>query len=192
MQTYSHFIITAGLKRVAARRRWLPVRGRAFLLGSVLPDLPLLLLTLWYFADIRWLRPEMADAQLFGAWYDDLFFNNLLWIVSHNLFHAPLIILSLGLIGWRGWKQGRGWGLALLWFAMGCGLHSLIDIFTHHHDGPLLLFPFDLSLRFQSPVSYWDPRHYGRLFAPLEHLLDVVLLLWLWRSRSTAESGQVA
>jgi hypothetical protein len=39
--------------------------------------------------------------------------------------------------------------------------------------------------RFHSPVSYWDPRHYGRVFEPFEFALAVGLLAFLaWRYRS--------
>lgn len=42
------------------------------------------------------------------------------------------------------------------------------------------LFPFEWSVRFQSPVSYWDPRFFGREFTVFELLLDLVLLLYLF------------
>ncbi len=39
--------------------------------------------------------------------------------------------------------------------------------------------------RFRSPVSYWDPAHYGRLAAAAELLLGLALLLWLLRRART-------
>jgi hypothetical protein len=69
---------------------------------------------------------------------------------------------------------------------MGAGIHTVIDIATHVDDGPLLFFPFNWSYRLQSPISYWDPEHYGLIFAPLEHLLDVALIFILvrrWRTQ---------
>ena len=74
----------------------------------------------------------------------------------------------------------------LLWFALGCGLHSCVDILTHYDDGPLLFFPFNWRYRFASPISYWDPRHYANIIAPLEHLMDLFFIGYLvaqWRRK---------
>ena len=71
----------------------------------------------------------------------------------------------------------------MVWLMVGCGLHTVVDIFTHHNDGPLLLFPFDWRTRFSAPISYWDVRYGARVVAPLEHAMDVaiiVYLLWTW------------
>lgn len=54
-----------------------------------------------------------------------------------------------------------------------------MDVLTHHDDGPLILFPFDWSTRFASPVSYWDRRYHGAVFARLELVLDVALVGYL-------------
>ena len=127
---------------------------------------------------------DVPPAAIFGADYDNLYFNDPLWITGHALFHAPPMILLYLTIGyWFGIKKGKGWARALFWFAVGCGFHSAIDIVTHHNDGPLLFFPFDWTTRFSSPVSYWDPQHYGGIFAIFEHLLDIVLLAWLFIQR---------
>ncbi len=122
-----------------------------------------------------------------------------MWIASHNLLHAPLLI-AVGLyVGRRlGFDAPESFWIKVYWFALGCGIHSAIDIATHFHDGPLLLFPRDVNFRFESPISYWDPRHYGRIAMPVEHGLDlaaaVVMLrgpagrLWT-RLQSTKASG---
>jgi membrane-bound metal-dependent hydrolase YbcI (DUF457 family) len=46
-------------------------------------------------------------------------------------------------VGYLGWRRRTTWGFAWLWVGIGCGLHALTDILTHHNDGPLLLFPLD-------------------------------------------------
>lgn len=179
MQTYSHFLITAvGQERL--KRRGLAVSTAAVLIGSVLPDLPFTLLTLTLMAYYTWFAPLPVSGQSVMEYLHlDLYFNDPLWIASHNFFHAPLNLLALGALGWGAMRRQRPWGAVLFWFAIGAGLHSVIDIFTHHNDGPLLLFPFNWQLRFPSPISYWHPAHYGLIFAPLEHLLDAVLLVYL-------------
>ena len=77
---------------------------------------------------------------------------------------------------WPVWSRASRWWR---WFFISCLCHSLVDIVTHFDDGPVLFFPFDFSYRFSSPVSYWDPAHYGRQFMVFEVVLDLVLLVWL-------------
>ena len=94
----------------------------------------------------------MHDDAIFGTNYDQLYFTNPWWILGHNLFHAPLLILLYGAVGWIAWKRGRAWGMMLFWFAIGCGLHSTLDIFTHVNDGPVLFFPLNWTYRFTAPI----------------------------------------
>lgn len=178
MQTYSHFIITAAVDRAYKDGTQRPVNSRAFLLGSVLPDVPLLLLTIGYFIQSRYITPN--NEFIFGPTYDNLYFTHPLWIIGHSLFHAPLLIMLYAAAGYFfGVRRGKAWGRALLWFALGCALHSAIDIPTHRNDGPLLFFPFDWRTRFESPISYWDSNYYGREFAVFEHVLDLLLIVYL-------------
>jgi hypothetical protein len=158
----------------------------ALLAGSVLPDVPLMALSIGYVLDRRYLRPHLPDKTRCSPTYNDLYFNNPWWIAAHNALHAPLPVISLGLIGYL--RRRRVWGERLLWFAVGCGLHTAVDIFTHADDGPVLLFPLDWHKRFLSPISYWDPAHNGRLFHLLEHLLDLLLIGYLIFQRRGAEA----
>ncbi len=184
MQTYSHFLVTAFVGDRLRRR--MPIQLTAFLVGSVLPDVPLIVLTLGYFAS----RAVMG----YGPEYDQLFFHNPVWIVSYNVLHAPLDIALLAGVGCLAWQRERAWGAWLTWFALGCGLHTTMDVFTHAADGPLLLFPFDWHLRFHSPISYWNAAYHGGLEALLEHLVDLAIvvyfaLAWLARRRSVRPPG---
>ena len=178
MNTPSHAIITAALRK----RTFWTVPLSAVLWGSVAPDVPLYLLSLGgflYYPLVAGLPVADAGALM----YDRLFYTNPLWVVSHNFLHAPLV-LAAGIGGsWLGPKRlnpGRRW---LRWFLLSCALHTTLDILTHHNDGPLLLFPFNWSLRFSSPVSYWDPAHYGGVFSVFELLLDASLLVYLLAPR---------
>ncbi len=180
MQTYSHFLVTA----VAADRlknHDIPVHPKPLLWGSVLPDIPLGVLSLAYLAYYRWVAP-LPDGVSMIEQYDVLYFTDPVWKVGHNFFHAPLIILALLGLGVFLGRRGTRWGWGVAWFALGCGIHSFIDVFTHYSDGPLLLFPLNWDWRFNSPVSYWDVDHYGGIFAPLEHLVDLAILLYFGRT----------
>lgn len=177
MQTYSHFLITA-LANNRLKAKGVDVKSKEFLLGSVAPDLPLFALTFGFFIARMFVDPSFSDGP-FPQLYDDLYFYNPFWVGLHNLFHAPLMIIAYAGLGYYAMRKGRSWGAGLMWFALGCGLHSLIDIPTHANDGPLLFFPFDWMTRYNAPISYWDSQFYGREFAIFEHLLDLGILIFL-------------
>jgi len=183
MQTYSHFFITATLAD-PLKKRWLQpdlpeLERGALLLGSIAPDLPLTLITIGCIIYDVANNTFGADESVVRALFEDLFFNSP-WIKApHNLFHSPLLNVLYILFGYWLWKRGNTWGAWIFWFAAGCMLHTLIDIPVHYDDGPLLLFPLNWSWRFMSPVSYWDPQHYGTPFAIFEHTLILGLFIYL-------------
>ena len=175
MNTPSHLIITAALRKRLAGQIAIP-RG-AFLLGSVLPDLPLFCLAIGSQIYYRYL---IVGQRMTEQLFDELYFHNPWWIAAHNLLHSPtLLLIALGALwGARGLAgTRRHWWF---WFVLGCLLHTALDIPTHVNDGPVVFFPFDWSYRFRSPISYWDPRYYGRQFTIFEAGLDLLLLGYLW------------
>lgn len=210
MQTYTHFVMTAVLNRAVKRReaqaqavgtlpyKLPPVNGFWLMVGSVMPDMPLIVIAISCMAvDLlsgKQMAPgnEAVEMQSYtGYLFQYAFFHDPRVKLAHNLFHAPFLILLYLLAGYWLWQQGKrraaGWGAALFWFGVACALHTAIDIPLHYDDGPLLFFPFDWETRFHSPVSYWDPARYGRPFALFEHLLLLGMLLFLlvdwWRRR---------
>ena len=174
MQTYSHLILTAVLRR-KLRESGTP-SDSSLLVGSVLPDVPLALLTVGYIIHRRWINPNLPDKTRCSPTFNNLYFNNRWWILAHHLFHAPLLLLLYALIGDWGRQRGYEWGVPLFWLAVGAAFHTGIDIFTHHDDGPLLLYPFDSQTRYHAPISYWDKQKGGRAFSLFEHALDVCLI----------------
>lgn len=176
MNTPSHFLITAALRKALSKRVDIP-KG-PFYFGSVAPDIAIysnwLLAWIYYSVFLGWTNKESYDYI-----FEYLFFENPYWIITHNFLQSPLIIVgSLLLLLVKpisSMRFQRWW----LWFILACFLHMVIDIFTHYDDGPLLLFPFDWKLRFYSPVSYWDVNHYARQFFYFEILLDLFLVLYL-------------
>lgn len=184
MNTWFHGVANLTLAhRLLRRAPWL--RLPVVFYASLLPDIPLFILTMWYFA--------VYDVG-FGPAYDSFYYQDPLWVISHNIFHGPLVIVTLAIVGWLLWRRPptagagatgrlRRAGAVLLSFAFGTGLHSFLDIFTHYDDGPLLLFPFDWSMRFTSPVSYWDPEHYGLWVLPVETVATIAMTVYLIRRR---------
>ena len=192
MQTYSHLLITAVVNE-KLKQKGVAVASKALLIGSVAPDIPLILISIGFIAYTQLLGSASVGDVSFMASYDRLYFTNPYWIAAHNLLHAPLLILLYGGIGYWRMKKGDGWGKALFWFAIGCGLHSTIDILTHVNDGPVLFFPLNWTYRFSSSISYWDPEHGGSIFAPLEHLMDLGILIYLfrqWRQRKLIRQAE--
>ena len=212
MQTYTHYVMTAVIKqRIKAREQRLqpgepgrelyrermpPLRSGWLMLGSIMPDLPLIVISIiCMLLDLNAgnrLDPgnqAAAHQSYTGYLFDYMFFHEPWVMAAHNLFHAPLLIIVYIALGYWAWKKGMGWGSALFWLGCACALHTAIDIPLHYDDGPLLFFPFDWQTRFYSPISYWDPRRYGVPFAIFEHLLLIGMLLYLavnwWRRRYT-------
>jgi membrane-bound metal-dependent hydrolase YbcI (DUF457 family) len=179
MNTPSHFLMTAapdkGLPRV-------PIVKGAFLLGSIAPDLPLWILSITsigYYHFIQGWSLAETSSYVFGT----LYFHNPFWIASHDFLHSPiLLLLGLSLV-WRSRRNIDSKSRWVFWFLLACLFHSIVDVFTHATDGPLLFFPFEWTIRFHSPISYWDTRYYGREFGRFEGALDVVLFLYLFGAR---------
>ena len=83
------------------------------------------------------------------------------------------------------------WGIALGLSIMArsqvaialCGaafLHLGLDLLLHHDDGRAHFWPITNWI-FRSPVSYWDPNHYGIIFGPIEIALSLAACAYLWR-----------
>ena len=57
-------------------------------------------------------------------------------------------------------------------------LHHLADLPLHHDDAHQHFWPLS-SVRFISPVSYWDVDHLGRLGATIELVLVLIASAYL-------------
>ena len=176
MQTYSHTILTAVFNRRHREKEseLPPLEPQASIIGSFAPDAPLTLLAVIFIMLDR-LDPQENHSRT-GHLFQEMFFHTR-WVKAlHNLFHAPILTFGYIGLGYLAWRRGKKWGAWLFWFGVSTSAHTLIDIPVHHNDGPLLLFPFDWETRYHSPVSYWDPKRYGRPFSVAEHLLDIILI----------------
>ncbi len=146
------------------------------MLGGLAPDLGLYALTAGaaiFYPTVRGLSLQETLALAF----DDLFFNDPLWIIAQNTLHSPVVLGGLTAVGALLSKK------RLLNFALGCLLHTAMDIPVHHDDGPLYLFPLNWNTRFHSPVSYWDPAYYGRFVQPVDLAITMLgggYLLYHW------------
>jgi hypothetical protein len=150
-----------------------PGTALPIVIGSILPDVPIFAFYVWAKLVAGLPEPEIWSRSYFawsGAWTIDLL---------HSL---PVALAGLLLALWL--RRPR-----LIAFFAGMALHIPEDFFFHSEDAHRHFFPFS-DWRFHSPVSYWDPRHYGQIVAPLEMLAVVIGCVVLFR-RYESRSARV-
>lgn len=179
MNTPSHFFMTAALAKALPH---LSIARWAVWVGAIAPDVPLWLLSIGGMLYYRTLRGWSTEAT-FNRMFDELFFNDPLWVIPHNFLHAPIVLLIGLAIAVQGLQKGFHWANGLFWFLIACLLHTGVDILTHADDGPLIFFPFDWQTRFHSPVSYWDERYHANTFQWFELGLNIVCVAYLIQPR---------
>lgn len=199
MNTITHVLVNAAIDRRVRERRAReqgdgsqrddapapsdhPIHTKAFLWGGAAPDLPLIVMTVvaagWFMAVRGW---GLGDSL--SHVFRDLYFSNPFWKAANNVLQAPaMLMIWLGVIVLirRRWPSV---GRMLLWFLAGMVVHVAFDVPVHHDDGPLLLFPFEWTVRFRSPISYWDPSHHGGIVGAIEYALMAGLAVYLLRYR---------
>lgn len=120
-------------------------------LGAALPDLPM-----FGFYGYQKLVAKSTEHQIWSTLYFDHG-----WQLFFDVFNSiPLMLVVVGLSVWRRWRFG--------WLLGGSALlHLLFDLPLHHDDAHRHLLPLT-HWRFASPVSYWDPAHYGHVVVWIE------------------------
>ncbi|MEM6329786.1 MAG: hypothetical protein AAF790_06010 [Planctomycetota bacterium] len=148
----------------------------ALVAGALLPDAPMFV---FYAVQKTLGRTERQiwseDPDSLGLYFSDH------WQLFFDVFNSlPLAALALaacwglrqhGVAGAGVWQ----WGVLC---AASAGLHMLCDLPLHNVDAHRHFLPF-INWRFISPVSYWDPQHYGRWTLPAELLLTIAGALYL-------------
>jgi membrane-bound metal-dependent hydrolase YbcI (DUF457 family) len=173
----THLVINAAIeKKFGAKFK---LAQSAFLWGSVVPDIPLGLLSIGYLVYNKYFTDGSVTGMMNSA-FDNLYFNDPWWIASHNFLHSPTALIIYAILLWRFVDKPNTRRHGWLSFVFGCMVHSAIDILTHFNDGPVLFFPFDWHTRFYSPISYWDKAHYASQFIYFEVGLNLVLLGYLF------------
>ncbi|MBI2120695.1 MAG: hypothetical protein HYT94_03685 [Parcubacteria group bacterium] len=105
----------------------------------------------------------------------DLYFNSG-WNNLFNLSHS-FWLLPLGLFLCAFFKQKYG-----AYFFGSAFLHSVMDFFVHADDAYAHFYPLG-DWRFHSPVSYWNPAHYGHYVSAVE-ILFALAAVWVLRKRT--------
>jgi len=160
MNTPAHLIFAAA----AFARPDAPKRNAAVLAGALVPDLSLYVLAAW----ALFVMGQSPD-HVFGVLY---FSEN--WQQVFRIDNSFLIWgAALAVCWWRGWTAG-------VLFTLSALLHLALDFPLHHDDGRAHFWPLTTWV-FQSPLSYWDPAHHGRLIGALEIALSLFFCGLLWR-----------
>lgn len=182
MNTQSHVLLGAAL----FARREVPGTGIAAVAGSLAPDVPLYALFVIarvsgvsnseFFQEMYWREPLPS---VMGA--------------SHS-FVVGATLLAIGMLWWRR-QEGPGFlaswraphkarfGQMLAIFSLAALIHALSDFLLHHDDAHMQFWPLSRWL-FRSPLSYWDPSHYGNYWGLAEATLGIACAIVIWRRYS--------
>lgn len=153
MNTPSHAIINLAIFSHLS----LPRANFAILFGSVLPDLPIFGFYVW----AKYWR-QLPAKQMWSSTYFQPGWQNLF----HGFHSFPLIA-----IGWI-IAYAFNWKIAQIVF-LSAFFHCLFDFPVHNSDAHRHFFPVS-DYRFISPVSYWDPKHYGAIGSLVELICILV------------------
>lgn len=175
MNTQSHVIMGAVLfGKPLPRIAWVAAAG------GLIPDLPMYVI-------IGALRMQGYSLDLiFGELYwqdwwqvaNAIGHNFLLWGSLTTLAGALLLRSGAGSFR-RAFSQGGTWAMAFA-FSASALISSATDFLLHHNDGHMHFWPLS-TWRFTSPVSYWDPAHYGNFFGIFEAMLGLAFAVILFR-----------
>lgn len=136
----------------------------SIIMGGVLPDAPMFV---FYFVE-KVIRGS-SEPYIWGQAYYQIHWQNFI-----DIFNS-LPIMAFGFL-FAFWASSQ---VGMLLFAS-MALHALGDLPLHHDDGHRHFFPFS-NWRFESPVSYWDPDHYGGVVTRLEILAVLISCVVLFR-----------
>ncbi len=153
MNTPAHVVVNLAI----LGRKDQPETVAPIVTGAIFPDLSMFLFYL-HAKVLHGMKEELIWSQAY---------HEAGWRVLFDIFHS-LPLLVLGFVSARYFAANR-----LAAFFASAVLHSLGDFALHHGDAHRHLFPFS-DWRFLSPVSYWDPQHFGHIVGPLEAITVVI------------------
>ncbi|MEO0457294.1 MAG: hypothetical protein AAF152_12050 [Cyanobacteria bacterium P01_A01_bin.114] len=168
MNTPTHIILNLAILGRKSKPQWnLPIA-----LGGLIPDAAMFLFYAWTKG-----VQKLPDRQIWGTLYYDP-----VWQTVFDFWNSiPLALLGIGVGLWlklRG--RDKVVGSAISISCASVILHCLQDLPTHREDAHRHFWPLS-HFRFESPVSYWDPDHYGNIFAPIELILLIGASFYVFR-----------
>ncbi|MEM9584987.1 MAG: cobalamin biosynthesis protein CobQ [Pseudomonadota bacterium] len=160
MNTPAHLIFAA----TAFGKPGKPWVTGAAIFGGLAPDLSLYLMAGWQLV-ILGTDPNIVFLVMY---YSDSW--QAIFAVDNSFF------VWGALLGFALWAKSA----AFIAFAGAGLLHLALDFPLHNDDARLHFWPVS-DWKFISPVSYWDPQHYGSVVGPIETALSLACLALLWR-----------
>lgn len=156
-------------------------------LGAVAPDVPMLVFYFWE----RLVR-GVSEGRIWSERYFDPGWQVVFDIPSSIPLLGIALCILLVLIGRRstvGHIPSAGVAAAprpakltaSALFVASMIVHALGDLPLHREDAHRHFFPFS-DWRFTSPVSYWEPDHYGGYVAVAEIVLVLAVSVFLFRA----------
>jgi len=175
LNTQTHILIAGALfaKNGKTHRR----RNLAILLGALIPDILIFIM-----AGVA-LSQDVPQQELWGTWYFRPPWQT--WIDAFNSIPLYGLLLLIGLF-----LANKKKALYMILFASAALVHIAADIPLHVDDGHAHFWPFN-QWRYESTISYWDPKHFGRLFGMLEALLGFLLIVALWKRFRNQPDGTI-
>lgn len=164
MNTPAHILISTAL---LCRKPAPPNTSTCFsaaVLGAVVPDGMMFV----FYAVEKFIfqstEREIWSQRYFTAGWQDIF----------DVFNSvPIVILGLAIA----WRLGNRWTFVFLASML---IHFVLDLPLHHDDGHRHFFPLS-DWRFESPVSYWDPKHFGIPMSVFEVVLSSIAAYFILR-----------
>jgi len=137
-------------------------RTLAFVIGSILPDTPTYL-----FFVVQAFVLQVNQRTIWRELYFDSGWTPFI-TMSHSLLLWPALLLASYIYDWRITK----------YVTTAAILHISLDFLVHNDDAYAHFWPLT-DWKFFSPVSYWDPSHYGTIVSMIDAIVIVGLLGWL-------------
>jgi len=166
MNTPGHIVVNLAL----LGKKQKPEHILPLVLGSMIPDIPIYI----FYAYQKFV---VGMPELF-IWAVVYFLPE--WQMVFDSFHSIPILLAGFFLASQSKK--------LAWFAplfAGMILHSFLDLPLHSEDAHRHFYPLS-DFRFESPVSYWNPEHYGFIMTVAEILVVIFASIYVlkWNSKN--------
>ena len=166
MITPSHLVYSWALARVTGgSAAFTRARTQWFLAGAILPDLPTYLFFFYHLLFTSVSQRELWDSVYFAS----------AWTPFIQASHSFLLWGAILGIGYLIHKR------AAIWLSVSALLHVTMDFFVHNDDAYPHFWPL-FEWKFISPISYWDPAHYGQYVGTIDTVVVLLLLTWLWHT----------
>lgn len=164
MNTQTHVLLAA----VILSKPSAPARNTAVIVGALVPDLAIYTLFIW---------SKLAGIPEPTVW-NELYYNPP-WSDAVTVGNSAPVYLSLLLLGLLASMRWRA-AMIVAFFAGAALIHVATDLPVHVDDAHAHLWPLS-GWRFRSPVSYWNPDHFGGIASIVEIGAGLILSAILWR-----------